>query len=133
MFNVSRKCSITVYWLLTLSSCFSGFIFSGTFCSLDFCSIDLFNRVVQFVQWQVLSCSINQWLLNKSLFQYVYFSIELCIFTVLDEDCHILYAFCLNSKMCSHISDAHSSSGQATYDLRMDAYLCISFLRIISF
>ena len=81
--------------------------------------------------------------LNKSPFQYVYFTWVLCINTfislgyiILDKGCHILYVFGLNSTVCSHIVGVHLSSDQVTYYFMMNADLYNSFLlrlRIKSF
>ena len=72
--------------------------------------------------------------LNKSLFQYVYFSLGYCVFTfILDKGCHILYAFSLNSTVWSHIVGVHLFSGQVTYDVMIDADLYNSFLLRLHF
>ena len=66
----------------------------------------------------------------------LFFNWVLCIYIILDKDCHILYVFCLNSTVCSHIVGVHLSSDQVTYDSMMDADLYNSFLlrlRIKSF
>ena len=63
--------------------------------------------------------------LNKSSFQYVYFSLG---YIILGKGCHILYVFGLNSTVFSHIVDVHLSSVQDTYDFMMDADLYNSFL-----
>ena len=55
----------------------------------------------------------------------LFFTWVLCI---LYKDCHILYVFCLNSTVCSHIVDVHLSSDQVTYDFMIDADLYNSFL-----
>ena len=64
------------------------------------------------------------------------FTWVLCIYTILDKGCHILYVFGLNSTVCSHIVGMHSSSDQVTYFFMMVADLYNSFLlhlRIKSF
>ena len=66
----------------------------------------------------------------------LFFTWVLCIYMILDKSCHILFVFCWNSTVCSHIVDVHFSSDQVTYDFIMDADLYNSFLlrlRIKSF
>ena len=58
----------------------------------------------------------------------LFFPWVLCIYIILDKDCHILYAFGLNSTVCSHVVGVHLSSDQVTYDFMMDATLYNSFL-----
>ena len=58
----------------------------------------------------------------------LFFTWILCIYILLDKDCHILYVFCLNSTVRSHIVGLHLSSDQVTYDFMMDADLYNSFL-----
>ena len=62
----------------------------------------------------------------------LFFTWVLCICIMLDKGCHILYVFCLNSTMCSHIVGVHLSSDQVTYDFMMDADLYNSFLLRLS-
>ena len=60
----------------------------------------------------------------------------LCIYIILEKNCHILNVFGLNSKVCSHIVGVHLSIDQVTYDFMIDADLYNSFslrLRIKSF
>ena len=60
----------------------------------------------------------------------------LCIYIILEKDCHILNVFGLNSKVCSHIVGVHLSIDQVTYDFMIDVDLYNSFslrLRIKSF
>ena len=57
-----------------------------------------------------------------------FFSWLLCIYIILDEGCHILYVFGINSMVCSHIVGVHLSNDQVTYDFMMDADLYNSFL-----
>ena len=59
--------------------------------------------------------------LNKSPFQYLYFTWVLCVNTfislgyiILDKGCHILYVFGLNSTVCSHTVGEYLSSNQVT-------------------
>ena len=66
----------------------------------------------------------------------LFFAWVLCIDIILDEGCHILYVFALNSTVCTHRVGVHLSSDQITYDFMMDADLYNSFLlrlRIKSF
>ena len=66
----------------------------------------------------------------------LFFTWILCIYIILDKDCHILYVFGLNSTVCSHIVGVHLSSDQVAYGFMMDADLYNSFLlrlRIKSF
>ena len=66
----------------------------------------------------------------------LFFTWVLCIYIILDKDCHILYVFGLKSTVYSHIVGVHLSSYQVTYGLMMDADLYNSFLlrlRIKSF
>ena len=58
----------------------------------------------------------------------LFFTWLLCIYIILDKDCHILYVFGLNSTVCSHIVGMHLSSDQVTYGFMMDADLYNSFL-----
>ena len=58
----------------------------------------------------------------------LFFTRVLCMYIILDKGCHILYVFCLNNTVCSHIVGVHLSSGQVAYDLMMDADLYNSFL-----
>ena len=60
----------------------------------------------------------------------------LCIYIILEKDCHILNVFGLNSKVYSHIVGVHLSIDQVTYDFMIDVDLYNSFslrLRIKSF
>ena len=59
----------------------------------------------------------------------LFFTWVLCIYIILDEGCHILYVFDLNSTL--HIG-VHLSSDQVTYDFMMDADLYNSFLLRVS-
>ena len=104
----------------------------------DFEHIDLLNASSTCALG--LSCSIIlvQYLLtlNKSHLIRLFFTWVLCIYIILDKGCHILYAFGLNSTVCSHIVDVHLFSDQVTYDFMMYADLYNSFLlhlRIKSF
>ena len=104
----------------------------------DFEHIDLLNASSTCALG--LSCSIIlvQCLLtlNKSHLIRLFFTWVLCIYIILDKGCHNLYAFGLNSTVCSHIVDVHLSSDQVTYDFMMYADLYNSFLlhlRIKSF
>ena len=58
----------------------------------------------------------------------LFFTWVLCIDIILDKGYHVLYVFCLNSTLCSHIVGVHFSSDQVTYDFMMDADLYNSFL-----
>ena len=51
-----------------------------------------------------------------------------CIYIILDKGCRILYVFCLNDTVYSHIVGVHLSSNQVTYDYMTDADLYNSFL-----
>ena len=65
----------------------------------------------------------------------LFFTWVLRIYIILDKGCHILYVFCLNCTVCSHIVGVHLSS-EVTYDFMMDADLYNKFLlrlRIKSF
>ena len=57
----------------------------------------------------------------------LFFTWVLCIYIILDKGCHILYVFCLNSTVSSHIVGGHLSSDQVTCDFMMDADLRNSF------
>ena len=61
---------------------------------------------------------------------HLFFTRMLCIYIILDKGSHILYIFCLNSTVCSHIVDAHLSIEQVTYDFMIDADLYIFLLRL---
>ena len=72
----------------------------------------------------------------------LFFTWVLCIYIIKvavylhHKGYHILYVFCLNSTVCSHIVGVHLSSDRVTYDFMMDADLYNSFLlrlRIKSF
>ena len=71
-----------------------------------------------------MASDFEQVTVSKRLF----FTWVLSIYIVLDKVCHILYVFCLNSTVCSHIVGMHLSSDQVTYDFMMDADLYNSFL-----
>ena len=58
----------------------------------------------------------------------LFFTWVLCIYVILEKGCHILYVFCLNSTVSSHITDVHLSSDQVTCDFMMGADLFNSFL-----
>ena len=58
----------------------------------------------------------------------LFFTWVLCIYTILDKGCHILYVFCLNSTVCNHMVGVHLSSDQVTYDFMTDGDLYNSFL-----
>ena len=81
------------------------------------------------------SIILVQWLLtlNKSPFQYVYFSLGYCVFALFQIKVFIFWILC---RVCSHIIGVHLSSDQVTYGFMMDADLYNSFLlrlRIKSF
>ena len=58
----------------------------------------------------------------------LFFTTILCIYTILDKGCHILYVFGLNSSVCSTIVGVHLSSDSVTYYFMMDADLYNSYL-----
>ena len=60
----------------------------------------------------------------------LFFTWVLCIYIILDKGCHILYVFCLNSTVCSHIVGVDLSSDQVTYDFMMDYCVCVSKVSI---
>ena len=53
----------------------------------------------------------------------LFFTWVLCIYIILDKGCHILYAFGLNSTVCSHIVGVHLSRDHVTYDFMVNADL----------
>ena len=63
--------------------------------------------------------------LNKSI--RLFFTWLLCIYDILDNGWRILYAFGLNSTVCSHMVGVHLSSDQVIYDFMMNANLYNSF------
>ena len=79
--------------------------------------LSLFMFLSYDVLWQQVTVSIR-----------LFFTWVLCIYIILDKGCHILYAFGLNSKVCSHIVGVHLSSDQVIFYFVMDAALYNSFL-----
>ena len=58
----------------------------------------------------------------------LFFTWVLCSYIILDNGCHILYVFGLNSTVCSQTVGLHLSSDQVTYDFTMDTDLHNIFL-----
>ena len=66
--------------------------------------LSLFMFLSYGVLWQHATVSVR-----------LFFIWVLCIYIILDKGCHILHAFGLNSKVCSHIVGVHLSSDQVIY------------------